>query len=192
MRPEFNTEQWEKFWRGWEHVIKKLPDAKRMALNEMGKAVLKEVWSQIGQQGINDRYGRVRRWQSMRIGSRGGYVAVSPDTDVVQVTKAGKKTTSKDVTRYLERGHRVRQPSGRTKRYVARFNDDARTVWSENFRRGDFLVVKGRQFYSYARTNAERIAVRAAEKQVLVPLEEMLDELYGDALYEGTRYEEGG
>lgn len=180
MRSEFNTEKWERFWAGWDRVIEQFPDAKRMALHEMGKAVLKEVWSQIGQQGVNDRYGRVRRWQSIRFGSEGGYVAVSPDTDDVQVTKAGKKTTAKDVTRYLERGHRVRGPSGRAKRYVPHYADD-RGRWAE-FGPGkeDFLVVTGRQFYSYARMKAERIAVHAAEKHVLVPLENMLDDLYGD------------
>ena len=172
MRPEFNTEQWEKFWRGWDHVIKKFPDAKRMAMREMGKFALDRVITQINQQGINDSRGRVKKWQNMRLGSGGGYVAVSPTAAVVKITK-GSKTGIKgsDITRYLERGHGVRGPSGRAKRYEPRYQYSR-------------IYVPGRQFYSYAKMGLERKAVHAAERNVLVYLENMLDDLYGDALYE--------
>jgi hypothetical protein len=149
-----------------------------MALNEMGKAALKEVWSQIGQRGINDERGRVRRWQSYHVGRWLGYVAVQPDSgdaaEVVQTTKAGEKTTSKDVTRYLEHGHKVRGPSGRAKRYTPRYkrrlNNNGRSM---------FTVVHGRLFYSWSRDNVARIAAHEAERNVLVPLENMLDDLCG-------------
>lgn len=187
---KFNTEKWDEFWDGWDVVIQKFPDAKRMALNEMGRAVLKEVLSQIKKQGITDQRGRVGSWQEIRIGSGGGYVAVSPDHEEVQVTKQGEKTNAKDVTRYLDRGHKVRGPSGRAKRYRPRMNyENSGSVISAST---GALIVKGRLFYSYARENAERIAMHAAERNVLVHLENMLYDLYGDSLYEGTRYEDGG
>lgn len=171
-----DTNSWEKFWKSWDAVIEKFPDAKHLALNEMGKAALKEVWKQIDQSGINDRYGRVKRWQSYRVGSGNGYVAVSPGDDVVRVKKknprAGEKTKAKDVTRYLKRGHKVAGPSGRNKRYRSRINED-RVFFGEN----NLLIVRGRQFYSFATLNTEKIAIQEAEKNVLVPLKNMLDGL---------------
>lgn len=164
MRTEFDTERWQRFWSSWEHVIEQVPEAKQDALKAMGEAVLAELRSQIDQQGVNDARGRVKRWQEYRVGSGGGYVAVSPVADEVHVTKSGEKTSAKDVSRYLDRGHGVRGPSGRNKRYRPRFQH-AR------------LYVPGHLFYSYTRDKAGRIAAHAAEKNVLVPLENMLEDI---------------
>ena len=164
MRTEFNIERWQRFWAQWEHVIEQVPEAKRDALKAMGEAVLAELRDQIDLQGVNDARGRVKRWQEYRIGCGGGYVAVSPVTDEAQVTRGGETTTSKDVTRYLDRGHGVRGPSGRAKRYEPRYQH-AR------------LYVPGHLFYSYTRDKAGRIAAHAAEKNVLVPLENMLEDI---------------
>lgn len=171
MRAEFDSGKWDRFWNAWDSIIQRVPDARRLALHEMGKAALREVWAQIGQQGIQDSMGRVRRWQSCQVGSGGGYVRVSADGDVVQVTRSGEKTTARDVTRYLEHGHKIRDPSGRAARYTPQVNMDRLIYGVRN------TVVRGRLFYSYAAVQAERIAVRAAERNVLVPLENMLDDL---------------
>ena len=94
----------------------------------------------------------MERWQQLRMGSGGGYIAVSPVSDeAVQVTRGGKNTTSKDVTRYLERGHGIRPPSGRAGRYVPRV-------------RSGRTYVPGRMFYSWAAANAEKLALKAADR----------------------------
>ena len=107
-RQWFDKSDWDAFWRFWDDAIQRIPDLKREALEAMGKAVLQEVREQISRRGVHDSQGRVAKWQEMRIGSKGGYVAVSPSPDeTVQVTRSGETTTSKDVTRYLERGHGI-------------------------------------------------------------------------------------
>jgi len=35
--------EFKRFFDGWEHVISEIPDAKRQALDEMGRAVLAEL-----------------------------------------------------------------------------------------------------------------------------------------------------
>lgn len=151
-RSIFDKSEWDFFWRFWDEVIQRIPDLKREALEAMGKAVLQEVREQIPRRGVNDQQGRVARWQEVRKGDRGGYVAVSPSPDeTVQVTRSGEKTTSKDVTRYLERGHGIPTPSGRSRRYVPRIAS-RRTY------------VPGHLFYSWAKQDAGKIALEKANR----------------------------
>ena len=154
----YDMRQWENFWKRWGKLADAWPDAKRTALSEAGKAALKEVLSQINQR-VTDPRGRVHRWQDMKLGSRGGYVAVTAnDEETVQLTKAGKKTTSRDVTRYLERGHAARGPSGRDKRYSERISSSRLIVGESRF------VIQGRQFYSWAKLHAGDLGREAAEE----------------------------
>lgn len=157
---------WNEFWsaKAWQRVISILPDAKRAALFEAGKDLMAEVQNQIGRQGVQDRFGRVRSWQSPEVGSGGGYVAVRPDS--VDVSTEGGASNSKEITRWLERGHKVRGPSGRAERYRPRL-------------RGNGSYVRGYLFYSFSKLAAERIAERAAER-VLVKWENAIDEILGD------------
>ena len=105
--------------------------------------------------------------REMRMGSKGGYVAVSPSPDeTVQVTRAGEKTTSKDVTRYLERGHGIPTPSGRSRRYVPRIAS-RRTY------------VPGRMFYSWARQDTGKIALEEAHRAM-----DQLTDIFADYLAE--------
>lgn len=151
-RKWFDEKEWDSFWKNWGEAIQRIPELKREALEAMGKAVLQEVRAQIPRRGVNDRQGRVARWQEMRMGSKGGYVAVSPSPDeTVQVTRSGEKTTSKDVTRYLEKGHGIPTPSGRTRRYVPRIAS-RRTY------------VPGHLFYSWAKQDAGKIALEKASR----------------------------
>ncbi len=164
----FEQEEWDAFWRFWEDAIQRIPDLKREALEAMGRAVLQTVQWQIHLGDVNDEKGRVVSWQEMRTGSRGGYVAVAPSPDeTVQVTRSGEKTTSRDVTRYLERGHGIPKPSGRTRRYVPRIKT-GRTY------------VPGRLFYSWARVDAGKIALEEADRAM-----DRLTDLFADYLAEG-------
>lgn len=150
---------WDAFWRRWDKLIATLPKAKQKALQMAGMATLKEVQKQIDQR-VTDPQGRVKRWQELKEGSGGGYVVVTADNgEVVQETKSGKKTTSRDVTRYLEKGHKARTPSGRSKRYQERLNEDE-IIASENAG----FIVPGLQFYSWAKLHAGDLGRDAAEK----------------------------
>ena len=156
--------EFSRFFDGWQHVISEVKDAKRLALEEMGKAAKAEVDRQIIQRGVRDDRYHVRNWQRYRVGSGGGYVAVSPVSDKV----SGKTASSKLITKYLEKGHPIRQPSGRDTRYRPRVNIE-KVVWGSR----DFIV-PGRQFYSFSKLRVEELAMRAAEK-VLVRLENLFD-----------------
>lgn len=167
-RQWFDKQDWDAFWRFWEEAIQRIPDLKREALEAMGKAVLQEVREQIPRRGVHDPQGRVARWQEMRVGSKGGYVAVSPSPDeIVQVTRFGEKTTSKDATRYLERGHGIPTPSGRARRYVPRIASHR-------------TYVPGRMFYSWAKQDAQKIALEEANRAM-----DQLTDIFADYLAEG-------
>jgi len=171
-RNDLDMTRWKEFWgaKGWQRVIQIMPEAKRAALFEAGKALMQEVQSQIGKQGVNDQFGRVRSWQSPEIGSGGGYVAVRPD-DGVAITTGGE-SDKKKITRYLEQGHGVRMPSGRAKYYKPRL-------------RGNGVYVKGYQFYSFSKLEAEQIAIHAADL-CLARLENVIDDVFGDDFREIT------
>lgn len=117
----------------WEELYKAVPDARRAAVEAMGEAIKKEVDSQIAAR-IDDGAGHVQSWQEIRIGSRGGYAAVSPckyenfsargnplrsgGRSAPRVhTYRGKAVSAKQVTAWLERGHSVRKCTGKDKRF---------------------------------------------------------------------------
>lgn len=159
--------QWAEFWLRWKFMTKKTPETVRMALYAAGKAARAEVLRQIGRLGVPDVHGRLQRWQEIRMGSEGGYSAVSATAaDIVQVSE-NAITTSADLTRYLEHGHGVRTPSGRAKRYTPRL-------------RGNGAYVKGHLFYSWAIVEADRLARAAAE------------EAMRDFIQEFARFRKGG
>ena len=142
MNIKLDKQRWDRFWSYWEKELPgQIKSAKRQAAQAAGEAIRDEVARQVRSR-VNDAHGRVERWQQLRMGSGGGYIAVSPVSDeAVQVTHGGQKSSAKDVTRYLERGHGVRPPSGRAERYRP-----------------------GRMFYSWAAAEAEKLALRAADR----------------------------
>lgn len=147
-----STAQWDAFWLRWKFMTEKTPETVRMALYAAGKAARAEILRQIEQSGVPDVHGRLQRWQEIRMGSKGGYSAVSATAaDTVQVSE-NAITTSADLTRYLEHGHGVRTPSGRAKRYTPRL-------------RGNGAYVKGYEFYHKAAIRqADQLAREAAEE----------------------------
>ncbi|WP_040663831.1 hypothetical protein [Oscillibacter ruminantium] len=159
---------WNKMWDYWSDFIEEVPEAIKTALYAAAVAAQKEVLAQIDQRGVPGNTGRIKRWQEIRMGSGGHYSAVSPTfADVIQVAKSsGDWTTSADLTRYLDRGYGIRQPSGRAKRYRPRI-------------RGNGIYVKGYQFYSWAAMKADKIALDAAETALREFDEELDDAMYG-------------
>lgn len=160
---ELNHDDWDYFWNNvWGRVIKAVPSIRKDVLREMGAAIKRDVDDQILRQGVNDRFGRVRRWQQEKVGSGGGYVKVSPENEDIRISAGGNKTTSRKVTGLLEHGHGVRKPSGRNKRYVPRI-------------RGNGRYVRGFQFYSWAAMDAEKHAMTAGGR-ILSRLEVLLED----------------
>lgn len=85
---------------------------------------------------INDAHGHVSGWQTKYIGTGGGYAAV-------RAADAGSGPDSPGaITNYLENGHAIRRPGGRSPRYRPRIK---------------VLYVDGRGFYNAARPSLPRM-----------------------------------
>ena len=75
----------ERFNRFWEELLQAVPDARRQAVEEAGEAVQRELNTQIGAAELADgAKGTVRTWQELRVGSKGGYAALSPGKGTAQ------------------------------------------------------------------------------------------------------------
>ena len=84
----------ERFNRFWEELLQAVPDARRQAVEEAGAAVQRELNAQIGAAELADgAKGTVRTWQELRVGSKGGYAALSPGKGTAQprVEAGGRK-----------------------------------------------------------------------------------------------------
>lgn len=160
----------------WEDLYKAFPEARRQAVETMGQAIQEEVNARIAAADLAGGAKRtVQSWQELRLGSSGGYAAVSPRKGTVtsvdrgqsgsrvrQHTWKGQPVTALQVTRWLERGHGVRKadPKGdykyskrRSQRWRALHNDSTNTDY-----------IKGRMFYSWAKMKATDLALDAAER----------------------------
>lgn len=148
-----DTSGWREFWSRWEDAIKEIPGLKERVLEEAGEDIRDAVRYSISQSGLNDsRHGRVKKWQNPHVGSGRGYVAVRPDS--VMVTSGGgtkQPLNAGALTNYLTSGHKVRAPSGRSKRYVPRAR---------------MAKVPGYGFYSAAAGDMAQISAKAAKKFV--------------------------
>lgn len=91
MRVKLDKSRWDRFWSYWERELPgQIKTAKGQAVRAAGEAIRDEVAGQVRSR-VNDPRGRVERWQQLRMGSGGGYIAVSPVSDeAVQVTRGGK------------------------------------------------------------------------------------------------------
>lgn len=142
---------WREFWSRWEDAIKEIPGLKERVLEEAGEDIRDAVRYSIFQSGLDDsRHGRVKKWQNPHVGSGKGYVAVRPDSVIVMSGGGAKKPLNAGaLTNYLTSGHRVRGPSGRSKRYVPRAR---------------MTRVPGYEFYKNAAGDMAQISVQAAKK----------------------------
>lgn len=85
---------------------------------------------------INDAHGHISGIQGRVVGSGGGYAAVR-----AAGTDSGPDSLNA-ITNYLENGHAIRSPSGRSPRYRPRIH---------------VLYVSGRGFYNAARSSLPRM-----------------------------------
>lgn len=85
---------------------------------------------------INDAHGHISGIQARVVGSGGGYVAVRPSG-----TDSGPDSLNA-ITNYLENGHAIRRPDGRSLRYRPRIK---------------VLYVSGRGFYAAVRPSLPRM-----------------------------------
>lgn len=159
----------------FDEVLEKIPEAREKALEAAGERVKKELDRQIvARLPGRDQHGRVRSWQDVTMGSKGGYLRIKP-TDLEIVNKY--RYNSRQVTGYLERGHKIASSGRGRYRAVSRSEaapkKDSHVVTNESS--GD-LVVKGFQFYSWTRSRAANEARKAAEI-VLEELEDTLEDL---------------
>lgn len=150
MRETFtDLSEWTEFCEQCNTILKKLPDIKAELLEKAGDDVRDEVRRSILTAEINDAHGRVTTWQNRHVGSGRGYVAVRSDSVEVLSGGGGRNTLNAGaLTNYLNSGHKVRQPSGRTRRYVPR---------------AKITYVPGAKFYQKANRFAKKNALEAAK-----------------------------
>ncbi len=177
-------EQLRRFVKYWDELIQMVPEARKEAVEAAGEAVKRALDAQIQRAGLNgvEAKGRVRSWQELRLGSRGGYAAISPWKETVysfdrragfggryrQHTWNGKPVTARQVTTWLERGHGT-GATGRTEiSWTKRKGQHRRKArWGSGY-------VAGRQFYAWTKADALDLALKAAD-QVLCRIADEVD-----------------
>ncbi len=157
----------------FDDVMSEIPEARKRALEAAAAVVKAELDRQIEIRLPNkDRAGRVRRWQEVTFGSRGGYARIAAKDEPVRTSC--DVYSSRDITFWLERGHVVGERKktalkggskrrGRTKDYVS--------VESESTGK---RIVTGKLMYSWTQFHAQR-EVRKAAENVLKRIAEQLE-----------------
>ena len=86
-------QQMDAFARYWEDLFEEFPEARRQAVERMGKTVQKDLNARIQISNLNHAAkGTVKSWQEVRLGSRGGYAAIAPKR-APRVLGSGKSST---------------------------------------------------------------------------------------------------
>ncbi|MCI1958596.1 MAG: hypothetical protein LKJ25_03110 [Clostridia bacterium] len=100
-------------------VLDSLPEEKRKLHEELGEMAKGIVENNISVS-VNDGNGKIKNWQEMRIGSKGGYAAISPKKNMYIYNKTNnKKYAVGYITNAIENGHPARIPRNpKTKRRV--------------------------------------------------------------------------
>lgn len=152
-RARAELKELEQFLHYYQRVMDAIPNARKEALSAAAEAVKEEVDRQIDLR-LQDRNGRVKRWQQVTMGSKGGWARVKPEE--MERDKWGYDSV--DITRYLERGHKavMSKRHGKVRAY-----DTKKTVRSAST--GE-LIVRGRQFYAFSNSKAQQLALAAARK----------------------------
>lgn len=132
----------EKFNSDLDKLLKEVPSARRELHERIAKMAGNEVNKEIAQAGFKGGGEKLRNWQEVHVGSKGGYAAVRP-------TSASSGSDSPGaITNYNESGHKIRTPSGKSKNYRPKIK---------------VPYVEGRHFYQNARRTAEKEAIEIAE-----------------------------
>ena len=159
----------EELDRRFASAMKERPELRRQMHTEVSKELQYEVLDQIDRVGIGQSRGRagnanrpsggLRDWQGRYVGTGGGYAAVRP------IGKADGGGTGRNsagaITNYLERGHKVRRPTGKAKR--------------QRKSRGKVGYARGYYFYTAARSRSQQVAIAAANAYAQRMLERIGD-----------------
>ena len=95
----------------FQQVYEALPQERAALHRRIGEAVQGELGERIASS-LDDSSGKVRSWQRVHLGSKGGYAAIRPaGTKDSPPGKSGPDGPGA-ITTYLERGHRIRPPKG--------------------------------------------------------------------------------
>ena len=142
MSQELDFSEFRRAFEGLDRVKDALPEIKKEFLDRMGGEMFSAVRGNLGGEG------KVQSWQEARVGSRHGYAAVSPKAKTYQETKNSRHAVGY-VTNAIERGHRIRSPSGQAKeRYRPRIKQPK---------------VTGRFFYKSSESEVARLAEAGAK-----------------------------
>ena len=145
---EVDTREMVDFGRTLSDLLGELPEMRRELHEKRAELAKKEGDAAISSSGLNDSGSDIQRWQVKHVGSGGGYAAVRAASE-----KEGGGTgpnSAGAITNYLENGHNIRSPSGRTG-YRPRIR---------------VAYVNGYHFYQTARSSLEAKAIRLAEQFV--------------------------
>lgn len=172
LKAELNRRAVQKFISYWEDLIEDFPEARGEAVRAMGEAVQRDLSAQIARADLEeDARGTVISWQELRLGSLGGYAAITPKADTArpragkQHTWKGKAVTQKQVTRWLERGHGVPKYTGSGMQRNRKRRSGLNPVTGLRY-------VKGRMFYSWTKMKALEHALDAANEALEIFAEE--------------------
>ena len=134
----------------FDRICRELPEKKRELHEKIAVELEAQVKANVG------GTGKVASWQEKRVGSKGGYAAVSARAKAYQGNYALGY-----ITNAIENGHTVRKPKKPSKYYKSRVK---------------YASVKGKQFYYKTRSQAERTALNLCHKFT----EELTKEISGD------------
>ena len=124
---------------------KAISEAKRQLFEDAAPLMKRAVDTAVG--GV----GKVQSWQQARVGSKGGYAAVSPKAKTfTEINGKGKRYAVGYVTNSIDSGHKFPPPSGKAG-YRPRI-------------RSCRMRVEGRHFYRRARQELPQIAEQAAKR----------------------------
>lgn len=126
-----------------ESILKELPEARRELHERIAKVTKEEVDTKINASGLKDSSGKIKGWQESTVGSGGGYAAVRAEKGTTGANSPGA------ITNYLESGHKIREPSGKSDTYRPKIKKP---------------YVDGYHFYQSANTTVEAKAIAAVEQ----------------------------
>lgn len=126
-----------------ENALKKFPELRKQAVENMAKRMKQELDTEISTR-LNDSHGKIRGWQRIRLGSKGGYSVIEP------IKEGSGKNSPGAITGYLERGHRIRTPKNTgSKGYRPRIRNP---------------YVDGRWFYNSVEKRRDTVLLEEANK----------------------------
>lgn len=92
-------------------VEQAIPTVRRELHERLGEIAKRTVDAKIDAS-LNDQHDKVKNWQRVFIGSKGGYSAVRATSEAVDGLDASGKNSAGAITNYLESGHSYKNDTG--------------------------------------------------------------------------------